>query len=1011
MGRVTDTIVYVVTVPQSLTLLRGQLKHMRSRGASAHVITSPGPEVGPFESREGVPVHAVDMQRRVTPLLDLLSTWEIWRLLRRLRPAVVNASTPKGGLLGMIAAWAAGVPARVYVMRGLPLVTARGPKRVLLRWTEKVSCALAHRVVCISPSLRDVAVAEQLCPTRKLTVVGAGSSNGVDAERRFNPDRLGRGARQAARSDAGIPHDALVLGFVGRVVRDKGIMELEAAWRRLSAEYPALRLLMVGTPEPGDPPPAEAWARLQGDGRVHRVGQVDDVARWYAAMDLLVFPTYREGFGNVAIEAAAMGLPVVATKIPGVIDAVADGATATLVPPGDADALAAAIRKYVNDPALRQAHGRAGRERVLRDFRPEAIWEGVYRQYRQLLTAYVARPDPAAAPVPQQARATTASAAPAHPVTVLQLLKTSVGATWALRQMRELVRLGVKVHAALPPGPLVPHYEAAGVVVHLMNADLPVVSIGEFLRRRRALRDLVDAVKPDLIHSHFVGTTLMMRLALGRRHPVPRLFQVPGPLHLEHTPFRWADLGSAGPRDHWMGSCVWTCNRYLASGVPRERLSLSYYGLDVGGFVPGARGKLRGELRLPPDARIVGMVAYMYAPKRFLGQTRGLKGHEDLIDAVALCIRDNPSLYCVMVGGAWNEAYAYERRVRAYARRRCGDRVIFLGTRGDIADLYADFDVVCHPSHSENVGGAAESLMLAVPTIASDVGGLPDLVKPGKTGWLVPPRDPRRLAAAIRDALARPDRAKQMACRGQALTRHVFDVRRCAADVLAAYTQILVENRKRRGTAGAVLKRTTDAVLAAGALVVLAPVMAAVALAVAATMGPPVLFRQTRAGWYGRPFELLKFRTMTGARDAAGNLLPDAQRLTRLGSLLRSTSLDELPQLWNVLRGDMSLVGPRPLLMEYLPLYSPAQARRLDAKPGLTGWAQVNGRNSLSWEQRFDLDAWYVGHRSFWLDVKILFLTARKVFVREGINQRGGVTMEPFRGSASAGAGSRVAEG
>jgi lipopolysaccharide/colanic/teichoic acid biosynthesis glycosyltransferase len=501
----------------------------------------------------------------------------------------------------------------------------------------------------------------------------------------------------------------------------------------------------------------------------------------------------------------------------------------------------------------------------------------------------------------------------------------------------------------------------------------------------------------------------MMRLALGWRHPVPRLFQVPGPLHLEHTPFRWIDLGSAGPRDHWMGSCVWTCHRYLASGVPREKLSLSYYGLDVEGFVPGGPGKLHRELGLPAGARIVGMVAYMYAPKRFLGQTRGLKGHEDLIDAVALCMKDDPSLYCVMVGGAWNEAYAYERRVRAYARRRCGDRVIFLGTRADIADLYADFDVVCHPSHSENVGGAAESLMLAVPTVASNVGGLPDLVKPGLTGWLVPPRDPKALAAAIKDALAHPDRARDMARRGQELTRHVFDVHRCAADVLGAYAQILGHESRRQRTAGTLLKRVTDVVLAAAALVVLAPVMLAVALAVAATMGAPVMFRQIRAGRDGRPFELLKFRTMTGARDASGALLPDAQRLTRLGSFLRSSSLDELPQLWNVLRGDMSLVGPRPLLMEYLPLYSPAQARRLDAKPGLTGWAQVNGRNTLSWEQRFDLDAWYVAHRGFWLDVKILFLTVRKVFGREGINQRGGVTMEPFRGSG--GVGSRVAEG
>ena len=1003
MRSFSNAIVYVVTVPQSLTLLRGQLKHMRRLGMSPHVITSPGHEIAGYEAREGVPVHAVDMQRRVTPMRDLRAVSEMFRLFRRLRPAVVNASTPKGGLLGMIAAWAARVPVRVYVMRGLPLMTATGPRRALLWWTEKISCALAHRVICISPSLRGVAVAERLSHPQKLTVIGSGSSNGIDGDRRFNPERIGQDLRRETRGAVGIPADALVLGFVGRIVRDKGIRELEAAWRRVSEKFPALRLLMVGTPEPGDPPPADVWQRLKSDPRVHLAGQVDDVPRWYAAMDLLVFPTYREGFGNVVLEAAAMGLPVVATNIPGVVDALKDGETGTLVPAGDAAALAAAIIRYVEDPDLRLRHGRAGRQRALREFRPEHIWDGVHEEYRRLLATNLPARAKCPLPAPRRVfrRRIDAGTAPHYPMTVLQLLKTSVGATWALRQMRELVRLGVDVHAALPPGPLVPQYEAAGVKVHPMNPDLPLLRPREFLRRRRALRALVDQVKPDLIHSHFVGTTLMMRLALGPRHPTPRLFQVPGPLHLEHAPFRWLDLCSAGPRDHWMGSCLWTCHRYLNSGVPRQRLSLSYYGLDVENFVPGGPGKLRAELGLPEGARIVGMVAYMYAPKRFLGQTRGLKGHEDLIDAVAICLRDDPSIYCVMAGGAWNEAYAYERRVRAYARRRCGDRVIFLGTRGDIADLYADFDVVCHPSHSENVGGAAESLLLAVPTIASDVGGLPDLVKPGQTGWLVPPRDPHRLAAAIREALASREHARELALRGQELTRHVFDVRRCAADVLSAYGQILEESARARKPVYAAAKRLLDATASLAALVLLLPVMLAVAAAVWLKMGSPVLFRQTRAGQRGRPFELLKFRTMTDARGEGGQPLPDSQRLTPLGSFLRSTSLDELPQLYNVLQGDMSLVGPRPLLMDYLPLYSPRQARRLDVKPGITGWAQVNGRNTLSWEQRFDLDAWYVEHRSLWLDLKILAMTAMKVFRREGINQRGSATMEPFRGSVT----------
>jgi lipopolysaccharide/colanic/teichoic acid biosynthesis glycosyltransferase len=182
-------------------------------------------------------------------------------------------------------------------------------------------------------------------------------------------------------------------------------------------------------------------------------------------------------------------------------------------------------------------------------------------------------------------------------------------------------------------------------------------------------------------------------------------------------------------------------------------------------------------------------------------------------------------------------------------------------------------------------------------------------------------------------------------------------------------------------------------------LVIFAPVMAVLALLIRRRMGSPVLFRQTRPGLGGKPFLMLKFRTMRDAHDAQGRPLADTERLTRLGRVLRETSLDELPELWNVLRGEMSLVGPRPLLMQYLPLYSPEQARRHEAKPGITGWAQVNGRNALSWEDKFRLDVWYVEHQSLLLDLKILFLTLAKVFRREGISQEGEATAAPFRGA------------
>ena len=195
------------------------------------------------------------------------------------------------------------------------------------------------------------------------------------------------------------------------------------------------------------------------------------------------------------------------------------------------------------------------------------------------------------------------------------------------------------------------------------------------------------------------------------------------------------------------------------------------------------------------------------------------------------------------------------------------------------------------------------------------------------------------------------------------------------------------------------MKRLFDITAALVALLLLALPLLALTWLVRRKLGRPAFFRQVRPGLQGQPFEMVKFRTMTDARGPDGELLPDAVRLTPFGRFLRATSLDELPELWNVLKGDMSLVGPRPLLMEYLPLYSREQARRHEVRPGITGWAQVNGRNAIGWEDKFTLDVWYVDHRSLWLDFKILWLTVKKVLVREGISADGEATMGRFTGS------------
>lgn len=386
-----------MTAPVSLVFLAGQVSFMRAAGYSVHAITSPGPELASFGAREGVRVEAVEMPRRITPLQDLVALRRLWKALRRIRPDIVHAHTPKGGLLGMLAAWLARVPVRVYHLRGLPFVTAAGPRRRLLRATERVSCALAHRVLAVSHSIRTIAVDEGICREDKIKVLLGGSGNGVDATGRFVP--AAPAVRAEARAELAIPPDAAVVGFVGRLVRDKGVVELAEAWLRLREGAPGLHLLLVGPAEREDAVPVEVLAALRADPRVHLTGHARDTPRLYAAMDVVALPTYREGFPNVALEAAAMGLPIVATSVPGCTDAVRDGVTGTLVPARDAGALAGALRRYLEDPALRDRHGQAGRQRVLAEFRREAIWEGIAAEYQGLLVRSARgseRPEPRA---------------------------------------------------------------------------------------------------------------------------------------------------------------------------------------------------------------------------------------------------------------------------------------------------------------------------------------------------------------------------------------------------------------------------------------------------------------------------------------------------------------------------------------------------------------------------------------------------------------------------------------
>jgi lipopolysaccharide/colanic/teichoic acid biosynthesis glycosyltransferase len=585
-------IAYVITSSQAAEFLRGHLAYLRKTGYDVSVISSPGKSLMRLGEAEGARFIAIPMTRGISPLRDLVSLCRLWRALRRLSPDIANVSTPKAGLLGGLAAVLARVPNRVYVLRGLRLETATGIRRSILWLAERLACLCAHRVICVSDSLRRKALSLGLVEMENTVVLCSGGSRGVDGIR-FHPVPRSDPSVAEMRRKLGIAAEDLVVGFVGRFTRDKGVSDLLEAFSRLCPSFPQLRLLLVGAFDEEDPLPPSARRTITNDRKIVCPGSVSDTSLYYHIMDVVTLPTYREGLPNVVLEASASGKPVVVSRATGAVDSVKENVTGLLVPVGDSGALAESIGQLLRGPELRARMGLAGRNWIEQEFRPEAAWE--------------------------------------------------------------------------------------------------------------------------------------------------------------------------------------------------------------------AQAKL----------------------------------------------------YCEMT----------EKNSRPRSRR------------------------------------------------------------------------------------------------------------------------------------GQLVKSAFDRVAATLALLVGSPLLLLIAVAIRMFQGRPILFRQMRIGFQERPFPCLKFRTMTDGRGEDGQLLPDEQRLTRLGRFLRSTSLDELPELINVIRGEMSLVGPRPLLTQYLDRYTLEQRRRHEAMPGITGWAQIHGRNLASWERKFDLDVWYVEHQSFSLDLKILAVTIWKTLRREGISQTGHATAKEFTGS------------
>jgi lipopolysaccharide/colanic/teichoic acid biosynthesis glycosyltransferase len=294
-----------------------------------------------------------------------------------------------------------------------------------------------------------------------------------------------------------------------------------------------------------------------------------------------------------------------------------------------------------------------------------------------------------------------------------------------------------------------------------------------------------------------------------------------------------------------------------------------------------------------------------------------------------------------------------------------------------------------------------EAAAMGLPIVAADVRGCREVVEHGVNGLLVPVRDPEALARAIERLGGDASLRETFGRAGYERARERFDERRVVETVMETYRGVADRKRRWRRTRALAVKRLVDLSIAVPGIIALSPLLSLLAALIRLSLGRPVLFVQERPGRDGRVFRLYKFRTMRDARDDDGHLLPDAERLTRVGKFARAWSLDELPQLVNVVKGDMSLVGPRPLLVEYLDRYTSEQARRHAMRPGITGWSQIGGRNALSWEEKLALDVWYVDHWSVGLDLRILAITLRNVIGRRGITYEGHATMPEFMGSGA----------
>ncbi len=386
MSKRKPRLCIIVNPSIGLTLLRKQWTFWIKHGFEVHCITGPGPKEHEKVRKMGVKTYVVPMERYPSPIKDLISLMRLWWVLLWNRFDIIHVSTPKASFLGTLASWLSGHRKVFYLLRGRPYEHMTGWRRKIINSCEWLTCHLSSKVVPICHELGQVVVDEGLCPAHKICVIGSGSSAGVDLSR-FTRTEENIHIGQNIRRQFGIAVDDLLILFVGWLRKDKGTNELVHAFNSLAEEYPNLHLLLLGSYEHSDPLEDHVVSLIESHPRIHHLPWRVEPAPIYTAADIVAFPSYREGFGNVAMEASAMELPVVASDIMGCRESVKDGVTGLLIPRADAQALKDALKKLIDAPELRRELARNGRNRVEQEFRQEIVWEGILKQYNELLSS------------------------------------------------------------------------------------------------------------------------------------------------------------------------------------------------------------------------------------------------------------------------------------------------------------------------------------------------------------------------------------------------------------------------------------------------------------------------------------------------------------------------------------------------------------------------------------------------------------------------------------------------